>query len=309
MIFNKDNKGTTELRELTGNYFANNEFRKVSGEIELATEELEGLIGRDVISLAEDSYNGRGESPDPELVKKVQRPIAMIATLRMYRKNDLSHEDDGRKFKLSTDNGEKLPWEWQLDRDDAIHLEEYYKALDTLIRYLNKKQVKEWMESPLYRLSQSLIIRSGESFDSYFPIERSERMFLLLLPFIREAQMLTVKRAYGKGWDDLLAEKCVPETDAHFAACKAVALMAMGMALRRLSLSVIPGGVVRRFIAENGMGKSESVSLEDVKRVSEWMADDAATWIDEMKRARDGGSAPEYELLPKNDKRNKYMRL
>ena len=38
------------------------------------------------------------------------------------------------------------------------------------------------------------------------------------------------------------------------------------------------------------------------------MADDAATWIDEMKRARDG-SMIDYELLPKNDRRNKYCRL
>ena len=56
------------------------------------------------------------------------------------------------------------------------------------------------------------------------------------------------------------------------------------------------------------MGESKPVSLEDVNRVSQWLADDAATWIDEMKRARDGDS-PEYDLLPKNDRRNKYCRL
>lgn len=82
----------------------------------------------------------------------------------------------------------------------------------------------------------------------------------------------------------------------------------MSMALRRLSLSVIPGGIVRKFMAESGMGKSEPVLLEDVNRVSQWLVDDAAVWIDEMKRARDG-SIPEYDLLPKNDKRNKYCRL
>lgn len=82
----------------------------------------------------------------------------------------------------------------------------------------------------------------------------------------------------------------------------------MSMALRRLSLSVIPGGIVRKFMAESGMGKSEPALLEDVNRVSQWLADDAAVWIDEMKRARDG-NIPEYDLLPKNDKRNKYCRL
>lgn len=309
MIFNKESNGTKELRELTGNYYANNDFGKVAGEIELATEELSSLVGDAVVELADEYYNNDGVDADMELVRKVQRPIAILATLRMYQKNDLSHEDDGRKFKMATDNSEKLPWEWQLDRDDALHLEEYYKAVDALIRYLNKKGLEVWTESNLFKLAQTLIIRSGEMFDTYFPIEKSERTYLILVPFIREAQMLTVKRAYGSGWDGLLAEKDVPETDAHFAACKAVALLAMGMALRRLSLSLIPGGVIRKFMAESGIGESEPATLDDVDRVAQWMTDDAATWVDEMKRMRDGGQVPEYDLLPKNDGRNKYCRL
>lgn len=310
MIFNKDKNGAKELRELTANYYANNDFNKIIGEIELATDELEQLVGKPVMELAEKCYMNPDENKDyTVLVRKVQRPIALLATLRLYQKNDLSHEDDGRKFKVATDGSEKLPWEWQLDRDDALHLEEYYKAVDALIRYLNREEPDEWKESDAYKLSRTLLIRNGASFDSYFPIEKSERMFLILLPFIREAQQLTVKRAYGlANWDALLAEKDVPETDAHFAASKAVVLLAMSMALRRLSLSVIPGGIIRKFMAESGMGESKPVSLEDVNRVSQWLADDAATWIDEMKRARDGDS-PEYDLLPKNDRRNKYCRL
>lgn len=310
MIFNKDKNGAKELRELTSNYYANNDFNKIIGEIELAADELAQLVGKPVMNLAEKYYNTSEESKEHlDFVRKVQRPIALLATLRLYQKNDLSHEDDGRKFKVATDNSEKLPWEWQLDRDDALHLEEYYKAVDVLIRYLNDEEPEEWTNSDTYKLSQTLLIRNGASFDRYFPIEKSERMFLILLPFIQEAQQLSVKRAYGvTSWDVLVTEKEVPETDAHFAACKAVALLAMSMALRRLSLSVIPGGIVRKFMAESGMGKSEPVLLEDVNRVSQWLVDDAAVWIDEMKRARDG-SIPEYDLLPKNDKRNKYCRL
>lgn len=308
MIFNKDKNGAQELRELTGNYYANNKFDKISGEIELATEELSSLIGDEAMKLVEKYYTEPDKDADAELVRKVQRPIAILATLRMYRKNDLSHEDDGRKFKMATDNSEKLPWEWQLDRDDALHLEEYYRAVDILIRYLNKKELKEWTDTSLYKLSQTLIIRNGGAFDGYFPIERSERMYLMLVPFIREAQMLTVKRAYGSEWEELLKEKESSETDAHFAACKAVALLAMSMALRRLSLSAIPNGVIRKFMTENGMGESEPASLKDVERVAGWMADDAATWVNEMKLARDGGPV-HYELLPKNDRRNKYCRL
>ena len=101
MIFNKNKNGAKELRELTGSYYANNSFSKISGDIEVATEELTVLIGEPVMQLAEKYYQN-GE--DNELVRKVQRPIAIMATLRMYQKNDLSHEDDGRKFKMATDN-------------------------------------------------------------------------------------------------------------------------------------------------------------------------------------------------------------
>ena len=40
------------LRTLTSNYYANNDFSKVEGEIELATEELGNIVGEEIIALA-----------------------------------------------------------------------------------------------------------------------------------------------------------------------------------------------------------------------------------------------------------------
>ena len=114
-------ESSEQLRQLTGNYYANNDFAKVAGDIDQATEELAGLVGEGVIALAEQAGEGN------RLRLLVQRPIALLATLRLYQKNDLSHEDDGRKFKMSTDGTDKLPWEWQLDRDDALQMEAYWK--------------------------------------------------------------------------------------------------------------------------------------------------------------------------------------
>lgn len=307
MIFNKKENGTKELRELTGNYYANNDFGKIKGEIELATEELSALIGEEVYKKAEEAYLKDTTEVD-EIVRKVQRPIAIMATLRMYQKNDLSHEDDGRKFKIATDNSEKLPWEWQLDRDDARHLEDYYKAVDALIRYLNSEGLEEWKKSRTYKMAQTLLIRNGEQFDEYFPIEKSERTYLMLVPFIKEVQMLYVKKAYGaEKWSELLEEKG-DETEAHYAACKATVLLAMSMALMRMQLRIVPTGIIRAYVAESGAMESEPANMEDIKMLADWMKDDAMTWLDEMKKARDG-SVTEYALLPENDKRNKYCRL
>ena len=52
-----------ELRQLTGNYYANNDFSKVVGDIEQATEELTELVGEKVMEKAA----GRD---DAELLKK-----------------------------------------------------------------------------------------------------------------------------------------------------------------------------------------------------------------------------------------------
>ncbi|KAA6325153.1 hypothetical protein EZS27_025599 [termite gut metagenome] len=289
MLFNKENNGAKEIRSLTSNYYRNNDFEKITGEIETAEEELATLVGNEVFLKAQTAYEAdSADATDKQLVRKLQRPAALLATLNLYRKNDLSHEDDGRKFKIDSEN-EKLPWQWQLDRDDEIHLEEYYKAVDALIRFLNESDIQQWKDTNTYRKLQTLLIRSGSEFDTYFPINKSERTFLLLVPFIREVQMLYIKRSYGTGWDELLTFSEGVSSDARFAACKATCLFAMSLALERLQLSIIPGGVIRRYLGENGAAKSSPARLNDIKQVATWMSEDAKTWLNEMKQAKNGG--------------------
>lgn len=308
MIFNRDNNGASELKEITGNYYASNNFMKVKGELDAAADEVIIIISNDVYKEIEGYYLQKAtEEYKEELVRKLQRPIAILGTLRMYQKNDISHEDSGRKVKIDSDS-EKLPWEWQLDRDDERHLEDYYKAVDILIRALNSSDIASWKNSRTYKMSQLLLIKNGEDFDSYFPIEKSERTYMLLVPFIKEAQLLHVKKAYGADWETLITEATEDETEKHFAACKATALFAMSLAIRRMQLKVIPAGVIRAYVATNGAMDSIPANSEDIKALSEWMNDDAMTWIDEMKKSRDG-LAIDYPILPTNDPSNKYCRL
>ena len=300
-------ESSEQLRALTGSYYANNDFQKVQGDIEQATDELGRLIGYALIAKAEQAEEG------DRLRLLLQRPIAILACLRLYQKNDLSHEDDGRKFKVSTDGGDKLPWEWQLDRDDALQLEAYFRAVDSLVDYLDAEKPEEWTSSRLYRDTRSLIVRNAGEMDRYFPIQRSGRTYLLLVPFLREAQVMTVQDAYGTGWKDLLDEdldtdSSKSESAAHYAAAMATCLLAMATALTRLPLKLLPCGVVRGYLAESGMRESEPATLDDVRRAADWMRADAARWVDKMKRARDG-QAPDYELLPRNHPRRKWCRL
>ena len=317
MIFNRDHNGAEELRDLTGNYYANNEFNKIKSDIKVATYHLCKIVGDAVYARALQAYTNQEASGTDEgqiadvakFVELVQRPIAIMATLQMYRKNDVSHEDSGRKVVVASDGTDKIPWEWQLDRDDAIHMEEYYQAVEQLIDYLNKTQLKEWMESEPKRLADTLLIRSGREFDKYFPIQSSERMYLLLVGFIREVQIRHIRPAYGVDkWDALLKERSTPESEVRFAACKATALLSMSLALLRMPLQLIPGGVVRNYMSENGMRESLPASVDDVNRLASWLQQDAMDWIVQMKDLRDG-HVGDISLLPENDRRNKFCLL
>ena len=317
MIFNRNHNGAEELRDLTGNYYANNEFNKIKSDIKVATYHLCKIVGDAVYARALQAYiNQEASGTDDgqiadvaKFVELVQRPIAIMATLQMYRKNDVSHEDSGRKVVVASDGTDKIPWEWQLDRDDAIHMEEYYQAVEQLIDYLNKTQLKEWMESEPKRLADTLLIRSGREFDKYFPIQSSERMYLLLVGFIREVQIRHIRPAYGADkWDALLKERSTPESEVRFAACKATALLSMSLALLRMPLQLIPGGVVRNYMSENGMRESLPASVDDVNRLASWLQQDATDWIVQMKDLRDG-HVGDISLLPENDRRNKFCLL
>src|SRR5574344_1664572 len=303
MILNKDDKGTSELRALTGNYAANNKFSKIEGDVTIASSEVANIIGQTLFDKVEADYI---KGTANELIEMIQRPIAYMACLRFFKKNDLSHEDDGRKFKLASDTTEKLPWEWQLDRDDSIMLDNYYEAIELLLRHLITTGNEDYKLSNSYKLSSGLLIKSGQQFNDYFSIQRSERMYIVLLPTIREAQMRFIAPAYGIGFNTLIEENQVPESDAHFAACKATALLAMSIALNRGPIQLIPAAVIRGYMAENGAANSSPASIEDIRLVAKSLELDAKDWLERMKEARDGSRA-ESSMLHRNDSTNKYF--
>lgn len=306
MIFNLNKQGAAELRRMTGNYYVGNDFSAIEMDIEDATDELIQVIGRAVYDKAENAYL-KGEGNDQvRLVQLVQRPIALLATLHYFQRNDVSHEDSGRKVKLSSDGTDKIPWEWQLDRDDSIHLQAYYSAVERLIRWLNESKDADWQKSDAYRNAAGLLIRSGREFDTYFPISQSERMYILLLPFLREVQIDTVAPSYGEGFETLLESAT---SDVRYAASKALALLTMSVALRRMPLQLIPYSVVQGFNAANGMADSQPASLADTQRMAAMLEADAADWLERMRQLRDGTSGEDIPLLPSNSKTNKYFRV
>jgi len=309
MIFNKSNNGSTELRSLTGNYYNSNDFGKMTGHILLATAELKKIIGSVVYNLAEAAYKSTETVvANIDLVPYVQLPIAILATFNLYRSNDISHEDSGRKVKIDSTN-EKIPWQWQLEADDAIQMDRYYSAVDALVAYLNESTLGAWKDSDYKKATKLLLINSAEKFDRYYPIGGSGRIYILVLPFLKETE-LKLKREFGADWTRYLAGENLTEKDDEVLEylLPAIPLLAMSVAVMRLPLGIIPQGVVRNHASKSiTMDASDAATKSDIKDMSKWMKDDAEELINLAKISRNGTT--EIQLLPVNSVNNKFVRV
>jgi hypothetical protein len=338
MLFNKDNKGAEELRDRTGSYYANNEFNRVATDVMLAEAELTKLIGKEVYERAHSHYlsndyqvedPSEAQTLNDKLVLLLQIPIAYRATFNYYQSNLVSHEDAGRKVKLDLDN-EKMPWEWMLDRDDEAQIRKANQTTDMLLAWLEEMQLLEWMESQNRKLSRRLFVHNESVFQDAYPIDGSPRFYFTVVPWIREVQERTIKKTLGKIYPELLSyhldgvtgsgsgSSGIPSGDGDpdmgellDLVQKAIPLLVMGKAVKRLSLQVLPDGVVQQFKSNlqsraASTGATQEVINWHVKRLEEdakEVLDDVRLWLQ-----RADPESGKYPLLPENNEENKFFR-
>ncbi len=321
MIFNKSNNGNVELRTLTGSYYKSNEFDKVSVKVMLSSEELTALIGQAIFDLAEDHYlsdnyqaddvepagdgstsgsgsTGAGLAARPyslltQLVEHIQLPIAFQATLWHYQANDISHEDTGRKNKIDPES-EKIAWEWQYDRDDAVALRNYHKALDRLIKWLNAhiNDFPEWENSEARKQTLALFIYTAEHFNRLFPIDQSDEFFLRIAPIQRKVERKYIKPILGAEKfqalkDALVASEGIGEADQELYeyVCDPIPWLTMSEAVKVFQLSILPDGVVQKYISDRQTVKASTpATLEQVNSVSKSFRADGRELLDELKK-------------------------
>lgn len=341
MLFNKLNKGAEELRALTSSFYQNNDFSKIYTQILLEEEAMTRLVGGDVMARALEHYSGANyKKADPSaadlkndnLVLHLQMPIAYRATFRYYQLNLVSHEDSGRKVKINSQN-ESMPWEWMLDRDDAAQVRLGNQTADLLIRWMETNQIAEWMNSDNRRASRQLFVNTAALFGESYPIDLSDSFFYTVMPFIREVQAFKIKKALGNLYTPLLArwtslhiedgsgsgsggvpgdtelEELYDQITLHVQ--KAIPLFAMVMAVNRLSLQVMPDGVVQHFkSAITSRNASQTALPELIKAHAESLEKDAEYHLDDIKILIQSANpeAAEYQLLPENKPTNGYFR-
>lgn len=304
MIF----KTSKEIAEITGSYYANNNFDKIAPFISTAYTELSQLIGADTIAKADTAYSNTSATDiEKELLRMIQRPVALRATLELYRHNDISHQDSGRVWKIDNEH-EKMPWEWQLQRDDEIALQDYYSAVDALMNYLDQQKIDTWLVQKSRLRLKELLLSNAFEFSLYWP-DMTPRIFLQIAPYIRESQRRWLRPAMSADNFETALTAAQNGTGCEYLeqACNALALHTMALAFSRGMYSLIPQGIIQRGMNASGLYKGDTVSLESIHEYTRLLYREADSVLDDMKVIINGGQT--YNLTPANSVDNKYMKV
>ena len=300
MIFNKSTNGAVETKELLGFIYKSNNFENLLTYVTIAERDIKRVIGPEVFKLAENHYQSDDyqvtpvpeTTPDPqlvlldELVRLIQLPVILNAYRRFAPLNDLSHSEAGRLITVT--DQQKPAFEWMLTRDNASLLDLAHEATDLLLEWLDEQvpipyvptqealtgeatanTIEDtWRSSATYSALKDLFINSAREFDYIFPINASRRLYLALVPFIREVELRYIRPVIGSTRYDLIRELIKDEeldltcdsNDPNVAdnteskeiyelSKVPVVLLTMSVALKRLPVELLPDAVVQSFMA------------------------------------------------------------
>ena len=291
MLFNKDNRGSEELYKLTGTFKASTQFEVIENDIADAIASLSPLLGG-AITEAERLYQ---EGSSEEIVRLVQRAVATKALTYFAKNTGLSHGETGRKLKV--DENEKLPFEWMIDRDDRDLTERHYRALDQVLRYLDKEQPEYWKDSTAAKSREKLFLKDFEIFERVYPVNGSLYTFYKLIPLISEAE---ARLGALLGTDEF------PEIEETYVY---IVLSALAEALGRWSLSIFPLEISRQFSPSyQGNNEKQLATLEEIERTKRNFKKSArfaynvvATEVKKVNPAAD------RSLIPEANKEDKFF--
>lgn len=249
-LFNVQADGSSEITAAIGLISNDVDFSKWEPVLPLGIRDVTAIIGPEPVKALADFYTGT-TAPDKDsspgavaALKYLQQAVALFTWLRIIPTLDAQHDSTGRSRRLG--ENEKGLTALQEFKDEQNILRLAYEATDALIETMDREAFPFWTESRKYNLRKGLLIQSKEEFDEYYNIG-SHRLFVTLLPIIREVQGAQVAPVLGRKYLALLLSGEDSEIT-HLLkepAARAVALLTMQKAIERLPVEVIPEGVVQ----------------------------------------------------------------
>ena len=271
-------EGSKELKSLLGFIDADLNLKNILPDIITATNDVIDLIGIEVYIKAVEAYNaGDTAEADKPFVYSVRYPIAVNAYRLIAPSNDLSHTNNGRKMRQ--DENQKLPFQWMLDADNAALEKRYYRALDDLIKFLDRSKVEDeltttlytiWTNSDAFIATQKLFIRTVSEFDDCFPIQ-SRLLLIKLAPGISKCEQYEIRpRVSVEKFNALKSalKSNTPISDATDLTLirlirEASAAYSLAWAMIRYSAQLFPEGVLQHVTSEKATTKGLKPTLKN----------------------------------------------
>lgn len=270
--------GNTELKDLLGFIDADLKLKNLIPDIITASNDVIDLVGIEVYNKAIEAYkDGTVANEDKEFVYAVRYPIAIHAYRLYSPSNDVAHTNNGRKMRQ--DEGEKLPFQWMLDNDNAALEKRYYRALDDLIKFLDRSKVETeltttlytiWTNSEAFKATHHLMIRTVKEFDSVFPIN-SRLLLLKLAPGLSDCEQYEIRPRVGTEKLNTLrtmlkaGTAITDATDIELIHLirKASVAYSFAWAMPRLSVQLYPEGVLQHVTSDKSTTRGAKPALKN----------------------------------------------
>ncbi|EKT3974024.1 hypothetical protein SL054_001974 [Flavobacterium psychrophilum] len=246
LLFNKNGAGgSTEIKEILGFTDANLKFITLKPKLIPATDTIIELIGKPLYDSLIGIYNAPSQSAsDKEFLNRVQYIILLDGYRNLAMDTDLGHTNNGRVNRI--EDKQKIAFEWQIVNSNRKMERDYYRALDSLIKYMDKN-VSGWKATDAFKQTHDLFIRTAAEIDDYFNIDGSRLLFMKIAPGIRKAEREEIIPRITKVRFDELKTKLKTNTGDEDSILlikirEAIVYKALSWAIPRLSTQLFPEG-------------------------------------------------------------------
>lgn len=244
-LFDRAGDGGAEIRDALGLISDRVDFDTWAPILPLGVRDVTAIIGRPPVEALAGYYESGADNDDKmsRALGYLQQSVALFTWLKIIPTLDAQHDSTGRARRIG--ENEKGLTALEQYKDEANILRLAYESVDALIEELDRSAFDFWTKSPKYRQRAGLLVRDKETFDEFYLIG-SHRLFLTLLPIIREVQAASVAPVVGAEYMKKLLEEHDGETAAMYeTAARAIVLLTMKKAVERLPVEVLPEGIVQ----------------------------------------------------------------
>lgn len=244
-LFDRNGDGGQEIRAALGLISDRVDFSTWAPILPLGLRDVIAIVGSEPVEALAEYYEA-GEYDDEKkdrALAYLQQSVALFSWLKIIPTLDAMHDNTGRARRIG--ENEKGLTALEQYKDEANILRLAYEATDALIEELDRAAFDFWTTSRKYQQRAGLLVRSKEIFDEFYLIG-SHRLFLTLLPMIREVQAANVAPILGRDYMARLLEGDEKATDELYdTAARAIVLLTMKKAVERLPVEVLPEGIVQ----------------------------------------------------------------